>query len=82
MRNYGECSYCSGQVTERQIDLVRQWKGQFVLIENVPAGVCNQCGERYFWGDVSEAMQKLMDTNENRAITRSVEVPVVEFEMA
>ncbi len=49
MRNYGECSYCSGQVTERQIDLVRQWKGQFVLIENVPAGVCNQCGERYFW---------------------------------
>ena len=43
------CEYCGGPIVDRHVSLHRKIKGQYVLIEHVPAGVCKQCGaEREF----------------------------------
>jgi len=35
-------------------------KGYHLLIDEVPAWICEQCGEPYFEGDVVDAIQKLV----------------------
>ncbi len=36
-----------------------RWGRKLKVIENVPAGVCQQCGEKYFQSVVYKAMEKL-----------------------
>jgi len=56
--NYGDCYFCGGEVVERVIELEYKWKGQLYIIEGVPVGICQQCGEKYFTAQVSEAIDR------------------------
>ncbi|MBN1510141.1 MAG: YgiT-type zinc finger protein [Sedimentisphaerales bacterium] len=38
------CEYCGGPVVEKRVTLHRKVKGGYVLIENVPARACRECG--------------------------------------
>jgi YgiT-type zinc finger domain-containing protein len=44
-----KCEHCDGMVKERRVDreAIRH-KGSFVILEDVPIGVCYRCGARYF----------------------------------
>ncbi len=75
---YGDCSFCGSEVTEQLVTVIRLYKGRMVMIEGVPAGVCRQCGERYYQGAVVEAMERLMDVSSPKVVRR-VTVPVMEF---
>jgi YgiT-type zinc finger domain-containing protein len=42
------CEHCSGTVRERRVDReALRHKGSFVILEDVPIGICDQCGARY-----------------------------------
>ena len=41
-----ECPVCHGRMTKRAIRYSQEWKGEFVVFENVPADVCETCGEQ------------------------------------
>jgi YgiT-type zinc finger domain-containing protein len=41
------CEYCNGPSVEKKIDLLRRVKRKYVLVKNVSAGVCLECGARY-----------------------------------
>jgi YgiT-type zinc finger domain-containing protein len=43
-----ECLYCKGHLEERLVSRLQEYQGQWYLIENLPALVCNQCHESYF----------------------------------
>ncbi len=43
-----DCMYCGGELEERSVNRLQQYQGRWVLIENVPALVCRQCGEVFF----------------------------------
>lgn len=75
-----DCHFCGGKVTARQINVMRHWKGRYILIENVPAHVCTQCGERYYDAVVAEAMDQIMRASETElGVKREIRVPVVEM---
>ena len=42
------CAICGGKVEERKISEEVKIRNDFVVIENVRAGVCVECGERYY----------------------------------
>jgi YgiT-type zinc finger domain-containing protein len=42
------CEYCGGPIVEKKFDLLRKVKRKYVLVKNVPAGVCLECGTRYY----------------------------------
>lgn len=50
------CEYCNGPIVEKRIDVPRKVKGKYVLIENVPTGVCKECGTRYYAANVLKAL--------------------------
>lgn len=68
------CEYCSGVIVEKRVTLHRKVKGNYVLIENVPAGVCSQCGTRYFAANVLKTIEEAV--RGRRQAEREVVVPV------
>lgn len=72
-----KCGVCKGTVQERLITYVQEYKGRVIIIENVPAEVCGQCGEKLLRAEVAERIQKVVW--ERPAPTRETKVPVYEF---
>ena len=68
------CEYCGGGIVEKRVTLHRKVKGNYVLIENVPAGVCSQCGTRYFAANVLKTVEEAV--RGRRRAEREVVVPV------
>jgi YgiT-type zinc finger domain-containing protein len=69
------CEHCDGIVHERQVDQeAMRHKGTFVILEDVPIGVCDKCGARYFHASILRRVAEI-----GRGITptsRTIDVPV------
>ena len=52
------CEYCGGPIVEKRVTLHRKVRRRYVLIENVPAGVCTQCGTRHYAANVLKTMEE------------------------
>ena len=46
MYDYGRCEICDTLLEENNIKQDFWIKGRLVVVENVPAGICPQCGEK------------------------------------
>ena len=68
------CEYCGGPIVEKRVTLHRKVKGNYVLIENVPAGVCTRCGARYFAANVLKTIEESI--RGRKQAEREVVVPV------
>jgi YgiT-type zinc finger domain-containing protein len=74
-RHYSSCSYCGSSVDEQHIR-VEMWFGDTLTVfENVPAGVCDNCGEEYILADIQDKMIALSKTDPIRKLA----VPVYSF---
>jgi YgiT-type zinc finger domain-containing protein len=74
------CALCQGRMTEQLVTYSQFINGQFVIVENVPALVCEQCGDRLYSPDVVERLQELIWSQAKPV--RTVTVPVYDLERA
>lgn len=58
MTGFGDCTFCGGEVEETRIEYDYRRRGQLLVISNVSAGVCRQCGETYFKPGVLKKMDE------------------------
>ena len=80
-RKYHKCHFCGGDVSERKITIDYRWGEELVaVIKNVPAGVCEVCGEQYFKASIAKAMERLARSREKPRET--LKVPVRELKVA
>ncbi len=68
------CEYCGGLIVEKKTDITRRVKKQLVLIEDVPVGVCKECGTRYYSANVLKIIAESIRSR-NKA-KRHISVPV------
>ncbi|MCK4734757.1 MAG: YgiT-type zinc finger protein [Methanophagales archaeon] len=54
-----KCAICGGKVEEREISEEVRVGNDFVVIENVRAGVCVECGERYYPPGVVDRLRNI-----------------------
>ena len=59
---------------ERVMPRELRWKGQLLVFENVPMGVCKQCGEKVLKPDVAKVIDQVLGKQEQP--TRTIQVPV------
>lgn len=71
------CEYCNGTIIEKKLDLSRKVAGKYVLIENVPTGVCTQCGTRYYAANVLKTVEESI--RGRRKAEREIVVPVYSY---
>ena len=43
-----KCAICGGKVEKKEVSEEVRVGDDFVVIENIRAGVCRECGERYY----------------------------------
>lgn len=77
MHEYGDCSFCGGEVKEETVELDYRDRGQLYVFREVPAGVCQQCGEKYLVARTAKAIEHAIRTK--KEWTETVSVPVVTF---
>jgi len=53
---------CPGEYVERRIVNAVHSQGRIVVIDNVPAHVCNFCGDTFFTADVALALEHMTRT--------------------
>ena len=61
-----ECYYCKGDLKEGKVPYFIKRKGYQLVIENVPAYVCQQCGEHLFRGEEVDLIQDIISELEAR----------------
>lgn len=68
------CHHCGGDLEAQRVDRLLRVEGQWVVVENVEALVCTQCGEIYFTPAVHDQIIDLISGGQ--APTRIDHVPV------
>ena len=80
-RVYHKCHFCGGKVSEQKITVDYRWGDKMVsVIENVPVGVCEVCGEQYFKAPIVKAMERLARSKSRPK--QVLKVPVRELKVA
>ncbi|OGQ75638.1 MAG: hypothetical protein A3G40_11415 [Deltaproteobacteria bacterium RIFCSPLOWO2_12_FULL_57_22] len=69
-----QCYFCKGKVMRQKVKVDFRWGTKLKVIESVPAGVCQQCGEKYFDSAVYKAMEKLASSRAKPAARLTVDV--------
>ena len=54
-----KCFFCKGKVIQEKVNVDFRWGKDLIVIEDVPAMVCRQCGEKYFDAEVYKEMERL-----------------------
>ncbi len=55
-----KCAYCQGQLVRKQINYTANRKGYHLIIDDVPAWVCEQCGEPMFDEETVDTIQGML----------------------
>lgn len=73
-----KCEVCgTGEREDKLIRYSLSLGDRFVVVEHVPAMVCNRCGETTLTPEVVERLQKTVSTT--RTPDRTIETPVYDF---
>jgi len=78
-RMYGyDCEFCEGTVEERLVKKeVFKHKNGFVMLENVPVGICDNCGYRYYHAIILKRVDEIAEGK--RAAQRTEPIPVADL---
>ena len=81
MKDFGDCTFCGGEVEDKMVEYDYRRLGRLLVISNVPSGVCRQCGEKYFKPEVLKRMDQAYHDvfDRHQEPERVLEVPAVSF---
>jgi YgiT-type zinc finger domain-containing protein len=54
------CSFCKGKLREGKAEFLAHAAGGVIVIKDVPAYVCEQCGEAYYTATISQKIDEVM----------------------
>jgi len=77
--HYGECEICDAKLVERRIKQDFWIRGKLVVIDNVPAGVCPQCGAKVVQSEVGKRIAIMLESPRKWSKASVISVPVVEL---
>ena len=74
---YSDCFFCGGEVCEKLVAREVWWNDRLHLIDNVPLGVCLQCGQKVLLPTVAKSIDGILAGNASP--DHIVPVPAFEF---
>ena len=67
------CTFCKGRLEEEKTEFIACAGGEVVVIKDVPAYVCEQCGEAYYTPEISRKIDGVMrDVHSKKLCVRPV----------
>jgi YgiT-type zinc finger domain-containing protein len=56
------CSLCKGKLHEGKTEFLAHAAGEVIVIKDIPAYVCDQCGEVYYTAEISRKIDGVMQS--------------------
>ncbi len=72
-----KCDICGGPMIEQEVTYRIELGDKLVVVENVPAKVCIQCGEKLYSAETVERLQQTVW--EQKRPSKVLETPVFDF---
>lgn len=72
-----KCVFCGGKVESQKVTFVYDYDNDYFFIENVPAEVCVQCGEKTYSPDVTDELIRF--AKKELKPVKTIQVPVFEY---
>lgn len=70
------CFYCKGQTTETTAKFIVDLGSCVVIVKNVPARVCQQCGETSYSSAVARQLEKIVEAVKHSIMS---EVAIIDY---
>ena len=67
-----ECLYCRGKLVRERVSYSATRRGYHLIIHDVPAWVCTQCGEPLFDEETVDAIQDVLQGVDTRLETSAL----------
>ena len=77
--DYGECEICDTHIREERINQDFWIRGELIVVQDVPVGVCPRCGEKIVKADVGLQIAELVESSERIAHSPRISVPAIKF---
>lgn len=74
-----KCFFCKGETMETTTKFIVDLGQCVVIVKNVPAHVCQQCGEASFSDEVAQRLEKIVESVKHSIMS---EVAIVEYSRA
>jgi YgiT-type zinc finger domain-containing protein len=78
--DYGKCDICDTPMVEKYTKQDFWIRGELIVIEDLPAGVCPQCGEKIVRAEIGQLVIKLIDDSDKIAKAPRISVPYIKFD--
>ncbi len=59
------CLYCKGHLEEQLVTRVQEYQGKWFVIENLPALVCQQCGEKFYRPAIHDQVIQIITSSQS-----------------
>ncbi|MBF0397353.1 MAG: YgiT-type zinc finger protein [Desulfobacterales bacterium] len=70
-----KCEFCDGETKNKKVKRQHWIKDRLYIVENVPAEVCKECGERYFHAKTLDAIDNYLSVE--HIVKKNINVEVV-----
>lgn len=74
-----KCVFCGGKVVETKVTFTYEEEDKYLIVEHVPAEVCQKCGEKMYSPEVTDELLRF--ARHEFKPSRRIEVPVYDFAM-
>jgi YgiT-type zinc finger domain-containing protein len=74
------CETCGGTaIMDKEVEVYRHRAKKRYLFQKVPAGVCSDCGTRYFTSNVAKMMEEKLRRGEDKKAKKTITITVLSF---
>lgn len=70
-----KCAICNGNLENSRVKIELWVESELVIVEDIPADVCTQCGEKYVSAKVSKEIDNLL--GQRSKAKKKIQVPVL-----
>ena len=72
-----KCVFCGGKVESRKVTFTYDYDNDYFFVENVPAKVCTQCGEKIYSPEVTDDLIRF--AKKRLSPVKTLQVPVFDY---
>ncbi len=69
------CDLCGGELAPGKTSLEIRYNGELIILNDIQATICGQCGESYLTADISEKLDRFLAEYRQHRPTRYIPVP-------
>lgn len=74
------CSFCKGKLSKGKTEFVAKVGDEVISIKDVPAYICDNCGEAYFSSKISRKIDETMrDFHKGKLLVRPIAAGEIEL---